>query len=227
MNLKERDVIHLNKAFQLTILIGFCLINFSLETKAQLQDNILWAQFDVKTKIDDGTSISFKPIIRYNEDISSYQNFSIDLSLRQRISSNWSFQFLLRRWFLPDQGDRQFLWLDLAYKTKLSSVGFSSHVRWHVALNINDNIDADFVRWMTVFSTPQFSKFKFQLGIEPWFRPVDNFEIQRYRIEPAIKYFINKDFTFTLMYRREESTNIDPFFDINMIVPTIAYNIGN
>jgi len=207
-------------------LCSFFLIGFNQKVNAQLEDNIMWATFNFKTKLDEGTSMSFKPIIRYNEDISSYQNWSIDISLRQQISKHWSFQFLARTWFLPDQKDRQFAWIDIAYKTKFDKLGFSSQIRWHYALDINGREDPDFMRWMTVLSMPLFSNFQFQIGIEPWFRPEDNFELQRYRVEPAIKYTFNKDMSFMLMYRREESVNIDPYFDINMIVPVFVYNIG-
>ena len=206
----------------------FALLLFvfsSTFVQGQISDNIIWAGFKLNKKLSNRTSLSALPIFRINEDISNFQNWSIDIALRHQFNHGWSVQLLSRTWFIPDQPGRQFIWFDVAYAGKMGNIKGASSLRLHEALDINDRNDPDFIRWKSTLSFPTKSKFEPFLTIEPWFRLNDGMQLQRMRYEPGVKYKISSNLGLTAIYRREESVKLAPTFKFNMYVVTLAYNL--
>ncbi len=190
---------------------------------AQTHDNIIWASVKVQKNINDKTSVSIAPILRINEDITAYQNSSIDVALRQKIAKGWSVQVLSRTWFVPDADIRQFAWFDVAYAKKFEKWSIGSSLRMHYAIDINDNDDPDFLRWKTRAGWTTLGKWEPFVIIEPWLRLNSAWEMQRIRYEPGVTYKFDKSWAFTLIYRREETLNLDPERNFNMYVVTLSY----
>lgn len=194
-----------------------------IQLSGQTRDNVLWASFKVQKKLDQKTSMALAPIVRLNDDLTDYQNFSIDLSIKRKIAKEWSLQLLERTWFIPDAKIRQFIWFDVIYSKKLKNFNISSSARLHYALDLYGNTDGDFIRWKTTLKLLTLGKIQPFIAIEPWYGFNGANEIQRIRYEPGLTYKINDRFVLLAMYRREASINIEPENNLNMLVVTLSY----
>jgi len=188
-----------------TILVLFVLLLAAPSLIGQDDDNILWSSIQLTKTIDDKNSVAFKPIIRHNEDISNYQNFSIDASYRRKLGKGWHAQFITRYWFIPENTDRYFMWYDIGYGKKINNSKLSSHIRYHNAIDIKDNVDPDFFRWKTKWTFPAMGKFTFEMSLEPWYRVDTVNDFVRMRYEPGVNYKINDNWVFQVVYRRENN----------------------
>ncbi len=212
----------LNFKTVLPFLFLFFLLN---NVYSQITDDILWASVKVQHQLNDKTSVAIAPIFRFNEGLSEYQNSSIDLSIKHKLGKGWYGQFITRTWFMPDRSDRQFLWFDIGYGRALNKMKLSSSLRFHLALDIKDIPDADFLRWKTVFTLPKMKKFQPFAAIEPWFR-FNNFDkIQRVRYEIGTTFQVTDQIKLLGMYRLEDFYNIDPKITFNMYVATLIYTL--
>ncbi len=174
-------------------------------------DNILWAGTQIRSTIGDKWSWQVQPIFRYNNNLGDYQNASIDYSIRRKLSDRWHVQLLGRTWFMPDRRDRQFIWTDIAYKLPIPSLSLSmtNRLRYHLALDIDGNFDADFVRHIIQFVPTTSWKLKPTFGFETWYQFNGENGIRRIRIEPGLRYEINKQFGITTLWRRQNDINKD------------------
>lgn len=204
----------------LITLFSFCFL--IPETQAQV-DNQSWSSFRLRKVWNDKFTTDLRPIFRHIDDFSTYQNSSIDLVLKYKLGNGWSMAGLARRWFIPDQGGRQFLWFDIAHASKINQAKLSNRLRYHGALDINDRMDPDYLRWQTTFTPGIKGKFIPFLSIEPWFRLNGSNKLERIRYEPGINWKINDPFNLTLMYRRQETVNLDPGSKQNQFVITLTY----
>ena len=189
----------------------------------QTKDNVLWASFKVQKKLDQKTSLALAPILRLNDDLSNYQNFSIDLSIKRKIAKEWSLQLLGRTWFIPDAKIRQFLWLDVIFSKRLKNFNIASNVRLHYALDLFGNKDSDFIRWKTTLKLLTLGKIQPFISIEPWFQLNGQNSFRQIRYEPGLSYKINDKFGLLAMYRRQATIDIEPEINFNMIVVTLSY----
>jgi len=188
-------------------------------------DNVLWSSFQVQKSIAKNTTVNFKPIFRFNDDISSYQNMSADYFVKQKFTNGWSTQLLGRTWFLPNSPNRQFIWLDVALSKSIHKIKIDSRLRYHWALDINDRSDPDYFRWLTKFSYKNSSTITPYIGVEPWVRTNTQNQFQRIRFEPGFIWSINTDISMNLQYRHEESINLKPKRITNFIVFNLLYKI--
>lgn len=196
-----------------------------LPSQAQTDDNIIWAIFKMTKSLSDKTSIAVTPIVRINEDVSNYQNTSLDLSIRRKLGKSWHVQLLERTWFIPDQKIRQFLWVDVGWSKSFAKTKLASHVRLHHAMDINDRNDPDFIRWLTKFSFPRIGAFTPTFAIEPWLR-LNNFnEIQRMRYEPGVTIKLADRLDGTAVWRRELSVNLEPSVKVNQFVLVLHWKL--
>ena len=82
------------------IILLFGLVTFFSFSQT---DNILWSSIQLQKSISEKTILSIKPIFRFDNDLSSYQNTSIDIIAKHKFNKGWSVQLLSRSWFKPDQ----------------------------------------------------------------------------------------------------------------------------
>lgn len=192
-------------------------------------DNILWASVQLRKKFSPKWSLQVQPIVRYDQDISSYQNASLDLSLRRNLGAGWHVQLLSRTWAVPDRSDRQFLWLDVGHSATIPSLklAINNRVRFHQAFDIGGFTDLDYIRYIIQLVPTNSWKLKPTLAYEPWFilNDVDIFRVAR--IEPGLRYKFNDTFGLTTIWRREIDTNSDTDIKItrNLWVVALVYNL--
>lgn len=208
---------------KLILLFVSCLALNSIN--AQTDDNITWSSVSIKKSFDSKNSLVVKPIVRHNNNIKSYQNSSIDILYSHNLNSHWSLGFISRTWFVPDAGDRQFLWFDVRYKTNVKKFKIFSGLRYHLALDINENIDADFIRWKTKITFPSFGIFSAGLAYEPWIRLNGFEELQRTRLEPSLNIKLNDQLKLSLSYWREETKNLNPERNFNIFLINLGYTL--
>lgn len=194
---------------------------------SQVTDYQSWSIVQFSKSIDDKTSVALTPIVRHFNNLTQYQNSSIDYSIRRKLGKGWHAQLLGRTWFMPERTNRQFLWLDVGYSRKIKQSKLASHIRVHYALDIKDqpNPDADFIRWMTKWSFPSFGKFTATFGYEPWLRLNGFSELQRVRYEPEIKFAFNSNTTLTTRYRFERSIKIEPELNFDVWVIVLSFKL--
>lgn len=179
-------------------------------------DNINWSSIQLQKKLSEKTTFNFKPIVRFNNDFSEFQNGSIDISVNRKLGKGWSAQLATRTWFIPDAKPRQFIWIDAAYGFKIKNIKIDQRARMHWALDINDREDADFIRYSLRFMYNKGKKVKPFIGVEPWFRLNDVEQWQRVRYMPGVSWAINNKYGLTFMYWRENSINLKPGFKNNI-----------
>lgn len=190
-------------------------------------DNVLWASVQLRKKFNPQWSLQVQPIIRYDNDISSYQNSSIDFSLRRNLGSHWHVQVLTRTWAMPDREDRQFFWFDVGHRTTIPSLklGVSNRVRFHQAFDIGPFTDLDYVRYLIQLVPTNDWKLKPTLGYERWFKLNDVTTYRLSRIEPGLRYQFNDTFGLTTVWRREIDTNSEQKITRNLWVVALVYNL--
>ncbi len=201
-----------------TNLIKIRLLSFGLFlgfTSMAQNDNITWSSFQVQTKLSEKITFNVKPIFRFNEDISNFQNASIDIYAKYALGKGWSAQLLSRTWFIPDEKNRQFIWPDLAYSFTKGNFKIDNRIRYHLALDINDREDPDFIRHIVIITYAK-GKLKPFIGVEPWFRLNGVSQWQRVRYIPGLSYKINDTYSVSFTYWKEESINIEPLVSNNI-----------
>ena len=196
---------------KLSILLFF-LISSSMIAQV---DNVNWSSIQLQTKFSDKVTFNVKPIFRFNQDISNFQNASIDIYAKYSLGKGWSTQLTSRTWFIPDQKNRQFIWPDLAYSFSKGNFKIDNRIRYHLALDINDREDPDFIRHIVLLTYTK-GKLKPFIGVEPWFRLNGVNQWQRVRYIPGMSYKINDTYAVSLTYWKEESINLDPFISTNI-----------
>ncbi|MFK7936735.1 MAG: hypothetical protein AB8G22_24690 [Saprospiraceae bacterium] len=206
---------------KVNFLIIFLLAALSIS--AQTIDNTSWLSIKLQQNYHNGLSLALVPIVRLNENVSNYDNSSIDLVVQQKFKKGWSGRFVHRTWFIPEGTGRYFFWLDAIYGKKFEKIGLSSFVRYHHAVNTKERNDSDFIRWKTTLSLINVGKISPFFAFEPWYQ-FDGFDqIRRLRFEPGIKWKFNPNLVLTAMYRREVSQNREDPRNFNMYVVNLAY----
>lgn len=112
-------------------------------------DNVMWSGLRLRKQVKPNLSLQIQPFFRFNDDFGSYQNSSIDISLRHSFNKTWYAQVLSRTWFLPDGfKDQQFLWIDVGFKTPLPglSLMMTNNTRLHYSLINDTQLTRDFIR---------------------------------------------------------------------------------
>jgi len=197
----------------------------SITVNAQVDDNVLWSKIGISKSISDKTTLSFAPIIRHNEDINKYQNISFDYAVSQKLSKGWSAKLTGRTWFLPNGSERQFIWPQINYTKTLNKLKISSYVRYHLALDLKDVTDPDFLRWDVSFTLLDLGKFQTSMAIEPWLRLNSFNTIQRIRYKPGIKYLASDKANLALTLWNEQNTTLANGSDFNIWVLALNYKL--
>ena len=142
-------------------------------------DNINWSSIRLRKQITEKTRVDFRPIIRFNNDISNYQNWSIDLVVNHKLSGGWYVQFVARTWFLPNSPEGQFLWPEIGHQAKTKHFSITNRIRYHLSLDLNEINPADFIRFQTTIVPNVKWKVKPFLALEPWYQLNDADALRR------------------------------------------------
>lgn len=204
------------------LIVGFFLLSSS-NSYSQVKDNILWQAFGVKKKWNDKWSTTVKPIVRLNKDLSNYQNSSIDFFVDYKASENWTLRLFNRTWFMPEAPDRQFIWFEVFRNDKFGKFKLQNRVKYHWGLDVNDYLEADFMRWRPLLTYLAKGKVKPFVAIEGFYR-FDGFNrLFRMRYEAGLNWRIHPNFSYALMYRRQNSVKLEPTNHQNHFVSSFMY----
>lgn len=189
-------------------------------------DNQSWSSIRLRSNLDDKTRIDLRPIVRHIDDFSTYQNSSIDIVLRRKFGKAWYGQLLGRTWFIPDGPNRQFVWGDLGFVFKNSQINYTNRVRMHIALDLYDTTQADFIRYQSSLTPVVKWKARPFFAIEPWYQLNDVHNLSRIRYETGLNFPFHKSYNFTFLYRRQDSLNTEPKVSQNQFVLTLTYTVN-
>lgn len=191
-------------------------------------EDILWSSLAFSKKFSDKWSAQIKPTVRHNNEISNYQNASVDLSVKNSFAKGWGAQFLTRLWFIPDGNDRLFLWADVNYKTTIPSLSVSvnQRLRYHLALDTGPTTDLDYFRYIVDLVPATSWKFKPTLSYERWFilNDVERFRLSR--LQPGFIYTITDRISFKGQLWRQLERQVDgsTFFQ-NLWQASLGYKL--
>lgn len=211
-------------------LLTFLLFSFFINASslsAQTTDNILWAGVQVKQKLNDKTLWAAKPILRLNDNLSAYQNWSIDVMIQHKFTQQLSARFLHRTWFLPDEVYRHFFWFDLMQAKTVGAIKWSNQIRFHYAADVGERRDGDFIRFQTQVALMNLGKVRPFIGVEPWFQMNDFQRWQRARYQIGISYQLSQQWSVSSVLWREEWWNNAPNPNFNIWLLTLAYQLPN
>ncbi len=186
------------------------------------QDNVAWNGFKVKKKINQKLLLDVTPILRLHQDLSEYQNSSIDISLNYTFKPGWSVQALSRTWFMPDRSDRQFFWVDVAHTWKKEKMTLKNRLRNHRAFDIGGFIDNDYLRYMLTYVPTTFSRWSPVINLEPWLQFNGINDMTRFRTEIGGNISLSDSWKLLLMYRRQDELKVNAENDLNMAVITLT-----
>ena len=182
------------------ITVVLFLIFISTMSAHTQRDLISWSAFKLETSIDEKTKLAVKPIVRHNNDLSSYQNTSVELIINRKLGKKWFAQYLYRHWIWPDDPRVNFHWFDAGYNTSLGpTFNSSSAIRFHISTTANRQ-SADFIRIREKISFAK-GKIKPNVQFEAWWRFDKNSEFSLIRIEPGFSWSIAPGVSFTFNYR--------------------------
>lgn len=193
-------------------LFFFILFSISISGYSQGQDDhINWSFNKYSFSLNDTWKMDLTPIFRLNNNFTNFQNASIDYTLKRGLAHGLSTAVIGRTWFIPNEKIRQFLWFDLAHQIPDLGIPLKikHRLRFHWALDINDRVDGDFLRYILHFS-PQLNNKIIQpfVAIEPWFHFNGFNEFQRIRWEYGFNFKASKNLTLIAFMRQEDWYNM-------------------
>jgi len=206
----------------LFLLVFICVLTMPADCQEPFEDNTLWTSFRIRKNINANSRFDVRPIVRFDNNISDYENFSIDLGYYHKLGKGWYGMLITRTWFIPDSDLGQFIWPEIGHTFGVNSFKFTNRLRLHYSVH-NEVRPNDFFRWQTMINfSSNDSKFRPFIGIEPWFQLNGINGLRRIRYEPGFAVVLKNNFNFVLMYRREETIDIPAARNFNMIVATIT-----
>ncbi len=195
----------MNKFKFLFFVLAFIFLCVEINAQNDLQS---WSSFSLSKKIKEKNRLIFKPIIRHKDNLSSYNNFSLDFIAKRKLDAHWSFSFLQRHWWLANSVNRNFWFIDAVYDFKANdNIKVSQYFRWHIAQDI-DIDDPNFLRWHPSVTFNTSSRLKPYAGIEFFFRIDGINEIQRIRSKIGASYVLSDRINLLLRLWREQFVNI-------------------
>ncbi len=209
----------------LLLLICTCLL-CHVQLKSQSDDHISWTSISLSKNINNDWTAIIKPITRRNNNLKDYQNTSIDYLLRRKVSKMWSAQMIGRTWFMPNAGNRQFIWFDALQTLSLGKdFLMKNRFRYHLALNIYDRIDPDFIRWDAQFTFNKPWRVVPYISLETWFRTEGFNEIQRTRYIAGFNAKLTDRLGLSAQYWRQQEYRGSLLNDVNIWVVNLGYKL--
>ena len=187
-------------------------------------DIVSWTGVQISAQNDDGVTLALKPIIRHNNDLSSYSNSSIDFSISKKLNNNLKVSYLFRHWWMQDDIRRVFWWFDLAHNHSFNSkLNFSNRVRWHIAMD-KDIEDADFIRYYPEFKYSVAKGLNVFAGVEFWFDTDTERGIDRKRYQLGFDKKLGEKMALNFQYWLETTDTSEFSQKIHTLVTTLKFN---
>jgi len=208
-------------------LLGLFFLVLSQAPSHAQADLTSWTAVQLEAPVNKKMSFVLKPIMRHISDLSDYSDTSIDLILKYKFSAKWSGLFLQRHFFIPEQGDRQFLFFDLIHHTwNKNAWKFNQGLRYHFAADHNRE-DPEFIRYRPNLSYKVSDKLGTFLELDAFVRQ-SPFKLSGARYTVGASYKLSRATSLTLIYWRQDGYPDMPIGETHNIYTTLGYKfLGN
>lgn len=203
----------------------FILSFLCLTVLGNAQDHLSWSSIQLNKKINDKWSVFLKPIVRHNISNTQYLNWSPDYAVNYTFSKNWRAMILGRTWIMPNRSNRQFIFFDIKHQHAFSNLTLRNTLRLHLAFDIDDIADGDFIRWHPSVSLKKIKKIEPYLGLQMFYQLNGRNQLDRIRYVLGASYTFNTKYKFVLHYWDEVFYNRDDPFRQNIWVINMVYNL--
>lgn len=185
-----------------------------------------WNTVQVKKMITDKWHLRAKPILRTFDNFSKYSDTSIDVAIGYKFSKNFSFEVMQRRFFLKDQGDREFFFLDSKFSHALGEkFQLKNTIRIHIATDLNRR-DPDFIRWLPTLHYPLGNKQKVFAGFDFFFRVTDEQQLAGNRWMLGYDRKLGSGYGLNIQYWYQNGYSDLPIATSHLIVWTLSKTFG-
>jgi len=187
-----------------------------------------WSSVQLNYKANDKITMIAKPIIRHFDDLSKYNNTSIDLIISYKLPNNLKVSVLNRHWWEKHRPDREFWFFDLKHSLPLNSqLTFSNQLRYHLAVNWGGLKEPDFIRYAPSISYK--TNFKLTASFTPEFfyrtNGINVLSGGRYIL--GFNYPLSDRLKLTAQYWRHiEHNDESPFLEANFLILNLGYNLN-
>ena len=204
------------KSFLLLIII--CSV---LKVNGQ-SDLASWTSVQFNYKLDGKSSISLKPIIRHNNNLSKFQDQLIDVTYSYKFDEKWKVG-LLNRWVTDYQNNHGYgIFMDVAYSTKITSnLVFINRLRYHLGFDL-DLFTNDFVRYEPRLAYGGFEKLKPYVAVDFFFSTDSSTVLAVSRYQFGTSYKFSDTFNLSIAYWYEA---IKSRTDRNVIIFSLGVNL--
>ena len=188
-------------------------------------DIVSWTGVQFNAQNDKGVNLTLRPIVRHNNDLSSYANTSLEFSIGKKLDNNLKASYLFRHWWMQDGVKRVFWWFDLSHSHSFSSnLSFGNRVRWHIAMD-KDFKDPDFIRYYPELKYKLSNDLKVFGGVEFWFdlAPVDRLERKRFILGFDIGF--SDRYALNFQYWLERTVRSEFTQELHTLVTTLKFYI--
>lgn len=210
----------------LTVLL---LLLACLTINAQIGENS-WLN-GVITVNQNKWAVSLRVTERLNVDnkqieINRHINTFTDLAISRSLPKNLTVKLLTRRFFNPKpKRGVSFLWTDLIHKFTYKTITLKNLLRFHGALDLYDQNNADFIRYIPNLSYKYSKRSSIFVQSDLFFQLNSINQPKRIRYQAGISHKLNKTTSINVQYWRETSINIEPKISTNIYVFTLAHNL--
>lgn len=206
--------------FYLVLLLGNIL-----STIGQGQADVTtWTAVAVNIPVSDKVSFVVKPIMRHNSNLGAYSDTSLDLIVKYKLSPKWSASLLERHFFMPDQGDRQFLFFDLVHASWSQGLWkFKQGLRYHLALDHNRE-DPEFIRYRPNLSYRISDKLSSFAELDAFVRQ-SPFKLSGARYTGGLSYKLSSATSLTFVYWRQDGYPDLPIGETHNLFTTLAFKL--
>lgn len=185
-----------------------------------------WTSFSLNMQLNEKLTLKARPIVRHIDNISTFDNSSIDISMHYRFNKNWTAMILERHFFIPDGPDREFLFFDVVHKTGISEkLKLSNRLRYHFALDLS-RLDPDFIRYQPTLSYMTGKSLTPFVAIDAWLRLTggpNEWSGSRYIL--GANYNFTNRLGLNTQFWIQDGYNEAPLFETYFIVTTLNIKI--
>lgn len=184
-----------------------------------------WTSVQLNYKANKLMTLKLRPIIRHNDNLSALNNTSNDFSIHLQHTKEWKSMILWRHFFMPDQGDRQFLFFDVSHSKSLnSSFNLSNRLRYHFAMDLNRR-DPEFLRYQPTLTYKKINKINPFAAFDIFYRLTDE------RTTSGVRYILGSTFTLSpkvkinVQYWRQKAYGNLPLPDAHLFITNLLYTL--
>jgi hypothetical protein len=200
------------------LLMSICIV---LTVKGQ-SDLASWTSVQLNYKVDAKSTISLKPIIRHNNNLTKFQDQFVDAVISHKLDDKWTFG-LLNRWITDYSNNHGYaVFTDVAYSTKIAAnLNVVNRLRYHLGFDF-DLFTNDFLRYEPRIVFGGFEKYKLYAAADFFYSTDSSKGLALTRYQLGTSYKISNTFKLSIDYWYEA---IKLSQDRNVIILSLGINL--